>query len=169
MLLRLFLTLFYSVLFLGLSGITELAYAASSCHDLISQGASAYKYSDALVHFVFYNGKTYAISKSAASGKTTGADAYFAFNANITREYIVSGQDTASLKLLLSLGKYGDASPVTVTDETLLQFILNNYGKYLGSGGTYINAWKDYGAGKPFTLMNGSALGYTNWSGGAAP
>lgn len=169
MLIRLFLTLFYSVLFLGLSGITELAYAASSCHDLIAQGATSYKYSDALVHFVFYNGKTYALSRSAASGKTTGADAYFAFNANITREYFVSGQDIASLKLLLSLGKYGAASPVTITDETQLQFILTNFGKYLGSGGTYINAWKEYGAGKPFTQMNGSALGYTNWPGGDAP
>jgi len=173
MFLRICLTIFYSVLILGLSGITNLANAASSCHDLISQGASAYKYSDALVHFVFYNGKTYAISKSAASGKTSGADVYFAMNANITQEYRVSGTDTASLKMLLSLGKFGDAAPVVVTDETLMQFLLTQYGRYLGSASSsnssYINAWKDYGAGKPFTLMNGSALGYTNWTGGTAP
>lgn len=173
MLYRILFTCIYSVLFLGLSGITGVVNAATSCHELIAPGASAYKYSDSLVHFVFYGGKTYAISKSAVTGNTTGPHAYFAFSANIDQQYKVTGVDTASLRKLLSLGKFGDAAPVTIPDEETMQWLLSQYRQFLGQAGSsqisYVNAWKEFGANSPFTLITGNPLGYSNWPGGMSP
>ena len=169
MLTRLFFTTIYSILILSLSGIADLAAAATSCQDHIAPGATSYKYADALVHFVFYNGKTYAIAKSAVTGATVGADAYFAFNARIDNEYRISGVDNSSLRKLLALGKYGDARPVIIKDQETLDWIIKQYGRFLGDAtsaqSTYVNAWKDFGLGLPFLQMSGGALPFTNWVG----
>jgi conjugal transfer mating pair stabilization protein TraN len=139
---------------------------AVSCQDLISPD-STYRYADALVFFTEHNGKTYAIAKSAATGNTSLPDAYFAFSADITREYQMSGTDVASLKKMLSLGKYGAARPVSINSKEIQDFILQRFGKYLGSAASarssYIDVWKEFGSSVGFSSMNGKALSFTNW------
>ena len=103
MLFRIAYAALYAVLILSLSGVTTTAQALVSCQDAISTGTT-YRYVDALSFFTELNGKTYAIAKSAVSGNQSLPDNYFAFSANISREYLMVGTDTASLKRMLSLG-----------------------------------------------------------------
>jgi conjugal transfer mating pair stabilization protein TraN len=156
----------HATLIVSLSSIPQTALAAVSCQDQISPNTTI-RYSDALVSFVSYNGKTYAIAKSAATGGTSEAEAFFDFSANITRAYTMTGDSTGSLKNLLSLGKYGAAMPVRIDSADTETFILTQYGKYLGGASTpkstYIDAWKENGTGG-FTAIDGSALSYTNWA-----
>ncbi|SNB45429.1 conjugal transfer protein TraN [Geobacter sp. DSM 9736] len=165
MIFRLLHSVIYSVLVLTLTGIPQAALAVVSCQDTINTNTSI-RYSDALVSFKSYNGKTYAIARSAATGGTSAAETFFDFTANITRAYALTGDSTGSLKNLLSLGQYGAATPVRITSTEIQQFILTQYGKYLGSSATakssYIDAWKEYGSGG-FTAIDGSILPYTNW------
>ena len=97
MTIRLLTSLWYALLILSLSGIRETALAVVSCQDLITPGG-AYRYGDALALFTEYQGKTYAIAKSAISGGTTLPDGYFNLTAGISREYAMTGVDAASLK-----------------------------------------------------------------------
>ena len=88
---RLIATTIYVFMLLSLSGLCKLAVAATSCQEGINPSFTNNTYADALVHFVYINGKTYAVSKSAVTGATTGPDAYFAFSANIDRQYTMTG------------------------------------------------------------------------------
>jgi conjugal transfer mating pair stabilization protein TraN len=168
---RFLFTLIYSMLLLSLSGITNLALATVSCNDPIYAGTTI-KYVQALDHFIFYNGSTYAIAKSANTGIATSPDGYFAMSANIDAQYSYTGVDNGSLRKLLATGVYGAAVPVIIADAATQAFIITNYGQYLGaastSQSTYVNAWKDYGAGAPFTQISGGALTFSNWSSGSA-
>ena len=60
----------YSLLLVALTGMPQTALAVVSCQDTINPNTSI-RYSDALVSFKEYNGKTYAIAKSAATGGTS--------------------------------------------------------------------------------------------------
>jgi len=166
MLFRLIYSVIYSALILILTGIPQTASAVVSCQDTINPNTSIL-YSDALVSFMEYNGKTYAVARSAATGGTSAAESFFDFSANITRAYTMTGDSTGSLKHLLSLGQYGAATPVRIDSADTRQFILKQFGKYLGtattSRSTYIDAWKEYGSGG-FTALDGTALSYANWS-----
>lgn len=170
---RLLLTSLYSILILTLSGLADLAFAATSCQEQIAPEYTSYRYADALTRFIHYNGKTYAIAKSAVSGLTTGADAYFNFSANIDWRYRTTGQDVSSLKSLLAMGRYGDARPVSIPDAATRDWIVARYSEYLGaatsSQSTYVNAWKEFGIGVPFTHFDGSALPFTSWPTSGAP
>jgi len=164
---RLLLTSLYSILILILSGLADLAFAATSCQEQIAPEYTTYRYADALTRFIHYNGKTYAIAKSAVSGLTTGADAYFNFTASIDWRYRTTGQDVSSLKSLLAMGRYGDARPVSIPDAATRDWIVARYSDYLGtatsSQSTYVDAWKEFGIGVPFTHFDGSTLPFTSW------
>ncbi|MBJ6724899.1 conjugal transfer protein TraN [Geomesophilobacter sediminis] len=166
MMFRILYAMIHATLIISLSGIPRTALAAVSCQDQINPNTTI-RYSDTLVSFVSYNGKTYAIAKSAATGGTSEAETFFDFSANITRAYTMTGDSTGSLKNLLSLGKFGAAKPVKIDSADTEKFILTQYGKYLGSASTpkstYLDAWKEYGA-SGFTTVDGSALSYTNWA-----
>lgn len=159
MILRLLYAIIYSALVVILTGIPQTALAVVSCQDAINPNTSI-RYIDALAAIFGYNGKTCAIAKSA-TGDTSDAATFFDFSANITRAYSMTGDSTGSLKNLLSLGQYGAAMPVRIDSADTQKFILSIYGKYLGS--TYIDAWKEFGAGG-FTTIDGSTLSYTNWA-----
>ncbi|MDD2736680.1 MAG: conjugal transfer protein TraN [Desulfuromonadaceae bacterium] len=165
MLFRITYSVLYAVLLLSLSGITTTAQAVVSCQDTISTGTT-YRYIDALAFFTEFNGKTYAIAKSAASGSQSLPDIYFDFSANISREYLMTGTDTASLKRMLSLGQFGAAKPVSVGSQQTLDFLIKRYGAYLGTStsdkSTYIDAWKEFGP-VGFNAIDGSGLPFTNW------
>ncbi len=169
---RMVYTLIYSILILVLTGIPDLALAAVSCSEQI-YGGTPYKYSDALVQFVYYNGNTYAIAKSAVTGVTTQPDGYFAFIANIDTQYATTGVDHSSLKALFTSGIYGDAYPLTITSAEIQQFIVNTFGHLMGQPttmrSTYINAWKNFGTMQPYVQMTGGLLSFTNWSTGRSP
>lgn len=156
----------YSLLIVALTGIPQTASAVVSCQDTINPNTNI-RYSDALVSFKEYNGKTYAIARSAATGGTSQLETFFDFSAGITRAYTMTGDATGSLKNLLSLGQYGAATPVRIDSADTEKFILAQFGKYLGtaasSQSTYIDAWKEFGAAG-FTAIDGTALPYTNWS-----
>ena len=164
---RLLSSLWYALLILSLSGLRETALAVVSCQDLITPGG-AYRYGDALALFTEYQGRTYAIAKSAVSGVTTLPDGYFNLTAGISREYAMTGVDTASLKKLLALGNYGAARPVTIDSLDVQNFLLKRFGAYLGTAAdpasTYLNAWKEFGP-VGFTAIDGTPLPYTNWGG----
>lgn len=166
MIIRILYGTIYSLLLVALTGITQTASAVVSCQDTINPNTSI-RYSDALVSFKEYNGKTYAIAKSAATGGTSELESFFDFSANITRDYAMTGDSTGSLKNLLSLGQYGAATPVRIDSADTEKFILTQFGKYLGTAAspqsTYVDAWKEFGAGG-FTAFDGSALPYTNWA-----
>ena len=155
----------YSLIFLSITGIPATAQAVS-CNDQIPN--TAYRYSDVLVFFTEHNGKTYAIAKSAVTGSTSLPDGYFDFSADITPEYQMGGADIASLKTMLSLGKYGAANPVSIDSKDTEAFILKRFGRYLGSAtsaqSTFIDAWKGFGAAVGFTSIGGAALPYKNFS-----
>ncbi|GAM08405.1 hypothetical protein OR1_00676 [Geobacter sp. OR-1] len=165
MLFRVAYSVLYSVLLLSLSGVTTTAQAVVSCQDTITTGTT-YRYIDALSFFTEYNGKTYAIAKSAVSGSQSLPDSYFDFAANISREYLMTGTDTASLKRMLALGQFGAAKPVSIGSQQTLDFLLKRYGAYLGASSaaksTYIDAWKEFGPGG-FTTLDGMGLSFTNW------
>ena len=167
MTMRLLSSFLYALLLLSLSGLRETALAVASCQDRITPGG-AYRYDDALALFTEYQGKTYAIAKSAVTGGTTLPDGYFNLSANISREYAMTGVDTASLKALLALGNYGAARPVTIDSVALQQFLLKRFGSYLGNAAdpasSYLNAWKGFGP-VGFTTIDGLVLPYTNWGG----
>jgi len=63
-----------------------------SCSDVVDQ-VSGTTYSSALGQFLYINGKTYAVSRSAVTGNASPPDGYFAFDPNITRENIFDGID----------------------------------------------------------------------------
>ena len=56
-----------AALIVTLSGFPQAALAVVSCQDTINPNTSI-RYSDALVSFKAYNGRTYAVDKSAATG-----------------------------------------------------------------------------------------------------
>lgn len=147
-----------------MAGVVDLAHAVS-CSDVVDQ-VSGTTYSSALGQFLYINGKTYAISRSAVTGNANLPDGYFAFDPNITREYIFDGVDTASLKEMLQAGKFGAARPLTIQHSATEEFILKHYGKHLqaatGANGTLVNAWKNYSSS--YTTISGSSLSYTNWA-----
>lgn len=155
----------YAVVFLSITGIPATALAIS-CNDQIPN--TTYRYTDVLVFFTEHNGKTYAIAKSAVTGSTSLPDGYFDISADITPEYQMGGADIASLKTMLSLGKYGAANPVSIDSKDTEAFILKRFGRYLGSAtsaqSTYIDAWKGFGAAVGFTSIGGAALPYKNFS-----
>ncbi|MHC1699257.1 MAG: conjugal transfer protein TraN [Geobacteraceae bacterium] len=165
MLFRIAYSVLYAVLLLSLSGITTAAQAVVSCQDSITTGTT-YRYIDALAFFTEFNGKTYAIAKSAVSGNQSLPDIYFDFSANISREYLMTGTDTASLKRMLSLGQFGAAKPVSVDSQQTLDFLIKRYGTYLGTASsdksTYIDAWKEFGP-VGFNAIDGSGLTFTKW------
>ncbi len=132
MLFRIAYSVLYAVLLLSISGISTTAQAVVSCQDTITTDTT-YRYSDALAFFTEFNGKTYAIAKSAVSGNQSLPDNYFAFSANISREYLMVGTDTASLKRILSLGQFGAARPVRVDSQQIQDFLIKRYGTYLGA------------------------------------
>ena len=170
--LKCLLSVVYACLIVSLSGLMSVAQA-TSCSDVVDPATGA-RYSQALGVFLYYNGKTYAISRSASTGVSTVPDGFFAMNAVFTLDYIYGGSDSGSLVELLRDGKYGAARPVSISDSTTQSFIIKNYGRYLGDasgqGGTYINVWKNYSS-STFTQINGSALAstFSNWSSGNAP
>lgn len=158
-------SIIYAVLILSLSGVVSTAQAVVSCQDTITTGTN-YRYNDALAFFTEFNGKTYAIAKSAVSGSQSLPDIYFDFSANISREYLMTGVDTASLKRMLSLGKFGAARPVSVDSQQTLDFLIKRYGAYLGASSsdksTYIDVWKEFGS-VDFTTIAGTGLTFTKW------
>lgn len=163
---RTLVSVVYGVLIIQLAGFTNLANAAASstsCQDVIPN--TSYKYFDTLSYFTAFNGKTYAISKSALGGTTPAAN-YFAMDAGVTYEYSQGGQDLNSLKYKLNLGVYGTARPVSITNQTTLDFIKKRYGRFLGTSATanstYINAWKEYGDAT-FSTLAGTALPFSNF------
>ena len=166
MILRILYGTIYSLLLVALTGMPQTALAVVSCQDTINPNTNI-RYSDALVSFKEYNGKTYAIAKSAATGGTSQLETFFDFTAAITRAYSMTGDATGSLKNLLSLGQYGAATPVRIDSADTEKFILTQFGKYLGTAAspqsTYVNAWKEFGTGG-FTAFDGTALPYTNWT-----
>ncbi|MRR34469.1 hypothetical protein EG829_07175, partial [bacterium] len=165
MLFRIVFSAIYAILLLTLSGVVSTAQAVVSCQDTITTGTT-YRYVDALALFTEFNGKTYAIAKSAVSGSQSLPDIYFDFSANISREYLMTGTDTASLKRMLSLGQFGAAKPVRVDSQQTLDFLIKRYGAYLGASSsdksTYIDAWKEFGPGG-FTAIDGSGLSFSKW------
>jgi conjugal transfer mating pair stabilization protein TraN len=168
MLVRFVCSLFYATLLLSLSGAHHTALALVSCQDRISAN-TPHRYIDALALFTEYNGTTYAIAKSAVSGSQSLPDGYFNFEANISREYLTTGTDTASLKRMLALGRFGEARPVRIDSRQTLDFVLKRFGAYLGSAdsprSTYIDAWKEFGL-TGFTALDGTGLSFTNWGTG---
>ena len=166
MLLRAVFSSLYALLLLSLSGVITTVEAVVSCQDTITT-ATAYRYSDALMFFTEYNGKSYAIARSAVSGRQSLPDGYFNFAANISREYALTGVDSASLKRMLELGQYGAARPVRIDSQQTLDFLLKRYGSYLGTAtstrSSYIDAWKEFGT-TGFTFLDGTALTFNNWS-----
>lgn len=164
---RLIFAVIYSLVFLSVTGIPSTVLAVS-CNEIIP--GTTYRYADALAFFTEHNGKTYAISKSAATGITASPDGYFAFSADISQEYKVAGTDIGSLKQMVALGKYGAAKPVTIDSIATQDFIIQKFGTYLGSStsgqSTYIDAWKEFGAGVGFTTIDGAALPYNSLTSG---
>jgi len=83
----------------------------------------------------------------------------------------MNGTDIASLKKMLTLGKYGAARPVSIDSKDTQDFILQRFGKYLGSAATskssYLNVWKEFGSSAGFTSIEGTTLPYTNWPAGS--
>src|SRR6266581_458217 len=126
MIFRLLYAVIYSALLVTLTGFPQAALAVVSCQDAINPNTSI-RYSDALVAFKAYNGRTYAIAKSAATGGTSAAESFFGFSANITRAYLMTGDATGSLKNLLSLGQYGAATPVRIDSADTEKFILTQF------------------------------------------
>lgn len=165
MFIRVLFSLFYAVLLISLTGVSSTAQAVVSCQDTITTGTT-YRYSDALAFFTEFNGKTYAIAKSAVTESQSLPDIYFNVSANISREYLMTGTDTASLKRMLILGQFGAAKPVSVDSQQTLDFLIKRYGSYLGAAtsekSTHINAWKEFGA-VGFTTIDGAGLPFTNW------
>lgn len=165
MIFRFLYSLLYSFLLLSISGVINTAEAVVSCQDIIAMGTT-YRYQDALGYFTQFNGKTYALAKSAVSGSNALPDNYFDYSADISVEYLTTGVDVASLKRMLSLGKYGSARPVSIDSQETLDFVLKRFGAYLGAAdsakSTYINAWKEFGA-PGFTTIYGSSLPFTSW------
>jgi hypothetical protein len=163
---RYLFSLVYAILIVSLSGIVDIARATVSCGDVVDQ-VSGTTYNSALVTFLYYNGKTYAISRSAATGSSKLPDAYFAMDANITLSDQYSGVDNGSLLKMIAAGKYGAATPILVPDLPTQQFLLKSYGKYLGNVGssnsTYVNVWKNYSS-SAYTTMSGQALPFSNFS-----
>ena len=166
---RFFLSFVLAYQIVALSGMLDVAYAVS-CTDVISSQTS-YRYNESLYNFKYFNGnnKTYAIALSGITGNNTAPDNYFAFAPNFTFEYTNYGTDSVSLKKQLSTGKYGAARPVSITSDAVKQFITDNYGAFLGSGQTLVDAWKEYGEAAPFTTINGSSLPYISWASLPAP
>ena len=166
MLMRTLFSCLYALLLLSLSGIMSTVEAVVSCHDTITT-ATTYRYSDALMMFTGYHGKTYAIARSAVSGSQAQPDSYFNFSADISREYGMTGVDSVSLKRMLELGQYGAARPVRIDNQQTLDFLLKRYGSYLGAAtsarSSYVDAWKEFGAGG-FTFLDGTALTFNNWA-----
>lgn len=166
MIFRLLYAIIYSALIVILTGFPQAALAVVSCQDTINPNTSI-RYSDALVSFKAYNGKTYAVAKSAATGGSSAAETFFDLTANITRAYTITGDATGSLRNLLSLGQYGAATPVRIDSDDTQQFILTQFGKYLGTASTpqstYIDAWKEFGSGG-FAAFDGTALSFTDWA-----
>lgn len=162
-------TMYASSLFIA-TGLPHVAMA-TTCNELVP--GTTIKYSDALVGFVYDGAKTYAISKSAITGSLNLPDAFFAFTSGIDRGYQYTGVDTASLKFLVTNGKYGAARPVFIDSKAKQDFVTKQFLQYLGAAGsarsTYINAWKEFGANQQFTDIAGAALPYTNWTGGVTP
>lgn len=156
-----FFSVIYALLIIGLSGSVELAVALVKCADKVTS-TSDVTYNQALMRFSYHNGKTYAIALSAVTGSTALPDSYFDFDADISREYLYGGTDIYSLKKKLSLGKYGAARPVSVPDAATQAWLVEEFGSSI-PGGTYIDAWKEYGIGQPFTTMSGSDLPFSDW------
>lgn len=148
-----FFTLVFSWMILASAGWPQLVYAVS-CNDVVDQ-ASGTRYSDALTSFFYFGDKTYA---TVMPGNN-----YFAFDANITREYLLDGVDTNSLKKQIQTGsRYGDAKPLLLSSEAVRDFIVEYYGDALAAGNTYIDAWREYGS-STFTSMAGAALPFVDW------
>lgn len=148
-----FFTLVFSWMILASAGWPQLVYAVS-CNDVVDQ-ASGTRYSDALTSFFYFGDKTYA---TVMPGNN-----YFAFDANITREYLLDGVDTNSLKKQIQTGvRYGDAKPLLLSSEAVRDFIVEYYGDALAVGNTYIDAWREYGT-STFTTMSGAALPFVDW------
>lgn len=162
-------TMYASSLFIA-TGLPQVAMA-TTCNELVP--GTTIKYSDALVGFVYDGAKTYAISKSAITGSLNLPDAFFAFTSGIDRGYQYTGVDTASLKFLVTNGKYGAARPVFIDSKAKQDFVTKQFLQYLGAAGsarsTYINAWKEFGVNQQFTDIVGAALPYTNWTGAVTP
>ncbi len=160
----------HALLIFVITGVPQTVMAIS-CNDNVP--GSTIKYADALVSFIYDGTKTYAVSKSAVTGSLNLPDAFFAFSSGIDREYQFTGIDTASLKLLVSTGKYGAARPVFIDGKAKLDFLTKNFLRYLGPAGssrsTYINVWKEYGAGQQFTDFSGAALPFTSWPNAVSP
>lgn len=161
---RLAISVLYACLLMGMSGFVDLANAVVSCTDVISPQAS-FRYNEALYNFKYssVSGKTYAIALSGITGKTAAPDGFFAFSPDFNYETLYGGTDYTTLKYQLSTGKFGTARPVAITSEAVKQFIVDNYGGHLGADATLVDAWKNYGAGQPYTGINGSSLPYTSW------
>ncbi len=148
-----FFTLVFSWMILASAGWPQLVYAVS-CNDVVDQ-ATGTRYSDALTSFFYFGDKTYA---AVMPGNN-----YFAFDANITREYLLDGVDTNSLKKQIQTGsRYGDAKPLLLSSEAVRDFIVEYYGDALAAGNTYIDAWREYGS-STFTSMAGAALPFVDW------
>lgn len=155
----------YSLAFLAITGIPSTLQAVS-CNDRIPSDPR-YRYADALVFFTEFNGKTYALARSAATGRTSLPDGFFALSADITPEYKMTGTDIASLKKMLALGKYGAAKPVSIDSVETQNFILKRFGKYLGAAtsaqSSYLDAWKEFGTSVGFTSLGGTPLPFMNF------
>lgn len=148
-----FFTLVFSWMILASAGWPQLVYAVS-CNDVVDQ-ASGTRYSDALTSFFYFGDKTYA---TVMPGNN-----YFAFDANITREYLLDGVDTNSLKKQIQAGaRYGDARPLLLSSEAVRDFIVEYYGDALAIGNTYIDAWREYDT-STFTTMDGATLPFVDW------
>lgn len=165
-----FVSASYSSAIFIATGLPHTAMALT-CNDVVP--GTTIKYADALVGFVYDGSKTYAISKSAITGSLDLPEAFFAFSSGIDRSYQYNGVDTVSLKLRTNEGKFGAARPLTIESKAKQDFILKQYLQYLGSAGstksTYINAWKEFGLGQPFTDFAGGVLPYTHWLGDVTP
>lgn len=164
---NLFYSFIYSLTLFVMTGVPDLASAAVSCSDTIP--GSEYRYLDTLSKFYAFNGKTYAISRSALTGATTLPDGFFNFDSFITYEYKRLGDPAGSLKQRLADGEYGAARPVRISSPEVNDFILKRYGSYLSnvntSATTYVDVWKDFGVASstPFTHFDGTSIEYHNW------
>lgn len=148
-----FFSLVFAWMLMASAGLPDLAYAVS-CSDVVDQ-ATGTRYSDALGAFFYYGDKTYAVALPENS--------FFQMNANITREYLLDGVDSNSLKRQIFAGKFGAARPLTVSSATVRDFIVDKYGAALsGSGYTYINAWREAGS-TSFTAIDGTELPFVDW------
>ena len=161
-LLRLSVSVFYAYLLVVMAGFVDLANAIVSCRDVISS-QTTYRYNEALSDFRYFENKTYAVALSGVTGKSALPDNFFAFSPNFSYEYTHGGADSVSLKAQLATGKYGVARPVAITSQAVQDFIIEQYGSYLNSGPTLVDAWKEYGIAEPFTAINGGSLPFEPW------